>query len=424
MNMPRNPKKYLNFREQIKSKVVRIKNKNPNLGNYGYLARVGGSTIGLYTGTGVNSGYLDWIMYSLDGGKYIFVNKMDGVILKYTSGDKYITDTDNYTDSLAEQWTLETDANDLNVYYIRHVDTGFLLQASDVESLYDEYYAVYPGATEPDLDAPYTNDSYTNQIRWTIEFVTDFNLPEKPQINELPGFPQLTASNRNKDLPDTSPVLTGWTLIPTPMVTDGSRTLQQRLQDAPYYILQKKQYWTKLFQITVHPNDDFHKTVKYEQTDTEKTTMTSATGITVTKDAGFTFGLNALSGGSGSIKETVKNDLRVTESQSVQKRTETENKIEFTNNYGVDMDIAKYVLQTELTLYLPLTEDRADDVLVSRYIYNDPNIIQTTAYMPQTSETLEMMKNQKRTRLKAHLDSDVIRDTGDPNVDPNCSNPF
>ncbi|MDA1775344.1 hypothetical protein PDJ95_29290 [Bacillus cereus] len=409
MNNPKKPKKFLEIQKIFKNNIVKIRNKSN-----GVLTADPNGYYAICTDDS-NSTNQQWIIYPLDGGQYIIVNMGVGKVLTqpYETGDSdiplYVKSLGDYTNNIQDKWTFHTIEQDKNYYYIRNMNNGLRIQQNDIKNNY---------IINND------DEEFKNSVAWTFEKVEELNIPEQPKLEDLDRFPQLTKDNYQTSLKDTDPKLTGWTLLPAPMVIDNNLNLKQQLEDSPYYILEKYQNWSKLFQMPIHPNENLEKKINHEVDKTEENSMEKSTGISVSVDGGFNFGANAISG-TANLRQTIKNNLHVTESQTLQTRNDITTTIEYNNNLTETIYIAKYILQTELKI-IGINDDR----IINKYVYDEPNFAQTTAYIEPSEDqnNNNLVKNRViKSGVTSHMVAPYIirTDEDDPEkYSPVCTEPF
>ncbi|MEC2866600.1 hypothetical protein BK767_18155 [Bacillus thuringiensis serovar kyushuensis] len=390
MNSPKKNLKHNNFLELIKNKILYIVNPENQNQNPGFIylqpSSASSEDVTLSTKDVTVDGEefeseIHWIIYPLDGGQYIIANLDHGKVLSMTDSEyedlhDSSIELEEYTGNPNQHWSFETNEENISYYVIRNIRYGYLIG-------YGYPFKPYVVPTPNEIRKNPNN----LLLNWTFEESKNIYIPSNPTIETLDSFPKLTSENYNRQLPDQTPRrLTGWTTLPAPLVKDGHRTLKQQLQDTPYYVLEKYQYWKKLRQTALEGQQSDTQQIKYEQTDTTSQTIAQTTGITVTKDAGFSFGLGSILGGSGSIRQQITNNLNVSESQTTEVRIDTENTDEYHNPFNSVLYYAKYILMTELVLKRPAQNNQDNDIEISRYIYNDPNTVQTSAYSKEQEE--------------------------------------
>ncbi|XLP22167.1 RICIN domain-containing protein [Bacillus toyonensis] len=181
--------------------------------------------------------------------------------------------------------------------------------------------------------------------QWSFQEVGPFELPTPIQTQSLPDVPQYTSADEGT-LPDqTDPVITAYTLMPCITVNDNNWSSITKITDSPYYMLTKTQYWKKIDSHTFAPNTKYTSTTEYGMTQTDQESMTETISISVTADAGFSFGKM-----SNSISTTVTNELQVSKSTTTELMTDLTTTEEISNPYKYEIKWTKYALVTQYDL--------------------------------------------------------------------------
>ncbi|WP_414143408.1 hypothetical protein [Bacillus mycoides] len=110
-------------------------------------------------------------------------------------------------------------------------------------------------------------------------------------------------------------------------------------------MLTKTQYWKKIDSHTFAPNTTYTSQTEYGMNQTNQESMTQTTSISVTADAGFSFGKM-----SSSISTTMTNELQVSKSTTTELMTEVTTKEEINNPYTYEIKWTKYALVTQYDL--------------------------------------------------------------------------
>ncbi|SFQ92148.1 Insecticidal Crystal Toxin, P42 [Bacillus mycoides] len=188
---------------------------------------------------------------------------------------------------------------------------------------------------------PYDYHGASNQ-KFTLERSGSVSVT-KPTIGTLPPAPDFKTTDLNEILPDnTEPVITHATYLPYFMVKDPYYNNQQKMQNSPYYILVRRQYWEKVTQRIVGAGESY----KYEQktgvSRTDQTSMTETTEIAIGADMGFMF-----KGFSVGLSTSITKTLSVTKSTSTTESTEKTETVTDSNPFMHTIARAKYMLINE-----------------------------------------------------------------------------
>nr|WLN44374.1 Tpp insecticidal protein [Bacillus thuringiensis] len=199
-----------------------------------------------------------------------------------------------------------------------------------------------PGASTSN-DAPVIEYNFNNAVnqKFTFERVKNFQVPS-PSIGTLPPAPDFK-NDINELLPDrTNPIITSFSNIPYIMANDKTFNSHQQIQSSPYYKLVKIQYWEKVTQRILGPQDsyDYKKTKGISRTD--QVSMTETVSMSVGVDFGFMF-----KGFSASLSTKITRELSVTKSTSTTEMTEETYTESYKNPFNYELARAQYMLVNE-----------------------------------------------------------------------------
>lgn len=188
---------------------------------------------------------------------------------------------------------------------------------------------------------PYNYSGSSNQ-KFKLELSGTASV-KPPQLGTLPNAPDFRTNDLNEILPDnTTPVITHATYLPYFMVKDPYYNAQQKMQNSPYYILVRRQYWEKITQRIVGAGESY----KFEQTTgvsrTDQTSMTETTEISIGADLGFMF-----KGFSAGLSTSITKTLSVTKSTSTTESTSKTETVTDSNPFMHTIARAKYMLINE-----------------------------------------------------------------------------
>lgn len=357
MNSPKKSTKYVHFLKQMKKTCFRIRSQSGEM-----MIGLGNNTAVSYT-KNAGSGNDMWIVYPIDSGKYIIVNVLYGGVLDIQyRNEELVICINEYMSFPQQHWSLETVDTHLAYYKIRNLDIGMTIE----KHRQDPYM--------------YLNDLDTNNENtyWTFEEFGNMYVPIPSQCEQIDRFPQY--KKQNDDLPmKTRPRLVGWTLFPSILV-QGNRSFTQQLQECPYYILEKYQYWMKLHDIALLPKEKKIMTYTCGITEAVQTSLGEQIGIAIHLDSGIRFVLDGPER-TYPIKKQMIQDLKISESQTEKKMIAKTEKVTYQNPFHFDfLYYAKYILTTEFILKYKVPNNKESYVEINQWMYTDPQTIQTTVY--------------------------------------------
>ncbi|MCD2338586.1 MULTISPECIES: RICIN domain-containing protein [Bacillus] len=201
---------------------------------------------------------------------------------------------------------------------------------------------VKSGSTKDDTPIiPYNYSGASNQ-KFSLENSGTASV-KPPELGDLPNSPDFKTNDLNEILPDnTTPVITHATYLPYFMVKDPYYNTQQKMQNSPYYILVRRQYWEKISQRIVGAGESY----KYEQTTgvarTDQISMTETTEIAIGADLGFMF-----KGFSANLSTSITKTLSVTKSTSTTESVSKTETVTDSNPFMYTIARAKYMLINE-----------------------------------------------------------------------------
>jgi hypothetical protein len=191
-----------------------------------------------------------------------------------------------------------------------------------------------------------------NQL-FEIIGVEQLNVPPQSTTGVIGDIPRFTSMEQ--DLKDSAPVLVAEMLYPYFLVED-SLPNSTKIQQHPYYIMRKSQFWKKLYQQEFPAGQGVKQTAKYTvgMKQTEVEVMEKTIGFSIGSDVGLFFSEKL----KGLFTVSVTGGLKVTKTSS-NERSKSEEKIdEVTFSTGSGVVLAKFALANEYSIH------RADDVLV------------------------------------------------------------
>lgn len=176
-----------------------------------------------------------FVFYQLDDGNFLIANKGNGRVLEVVPNAQngFVTISSIYSGSnLGQRIRLERQTND----NFRLISQG---RAINVCGQFAQQYTSIT-AVVPSWDS-------TRLFRFRTENMNPISLPNLPEPTNLEPLPQLTGLNDSGLSPRDAPrAIIGSTLIPCIFVKDVI-PLEQRIKTSPYYVLQYRQYWHRLW---------------------------------------------------------------------------------------------------------------------------------------------------------------------------------
>jgi hypothetical protein len=191
-----------------------------------------------------------------------------------------------------------------------------------------------------------------NQL-FEIISVEQLNVPPQSTTGVVGDIPRFTSIAQN--LKDSDPVLVAEMPYPYFLVED-SLPHSTRIQQTPYYIMRKSQFWKKLYQEEFPAGQGVKRTAKYTigMKQTESREMETTVAFSIGADFGLLFGEKF----KGLLTASVERGLKTTESSSNETSASEEKADEVTFNTGSGLVLAKFALATVYSIH------RADGVLV------------------------------------------------------------
>ncbi|HHT7228264.1 TPA: RICIN domain-containing protein [Bacillus cereus] len=308
----------------------------------------------------------EWIVFPIDGEKFIITNRFNGKVAAVSESAKDANNMfvyDYLPETPDQQWSIETVAD--NYYKIRNSFNG-------------KVAAVSGGAKDPNNMFVYDNIPSASDQQWTPILVGSFNLPVAPELEELDAHPVYT--NATDNLPDTTPErLVGWTLVPCIMVNDNNWSDATKINTSPYYILEKRQYWTRLENLALAPGESTHSSYTYGTTTHVQTSLEHTLGFTISKDSGMNFSEGGM-GITKDLKMQFHEELKMsfsTSTENMKSSTETHDQ---TNPFNTTLVYSKYILATRFVLKRVIDNPNDKDVIAKSWEYTDQKHIRITSY--------------------------------------------
>lgn len=270
-----------------------------------------------------------WIIFALDGGLYAITNRNSGYVADVEGGntkDGTKVLQWNYQNAVNQKWSFTSNSN---AYLIMSHQSGKVMAVKNASIDNGAEIVMWGGVTPNHL--------------WTFQPLETFSLPAAPTVGTLPDIPRFTSPGQN--LPDlTNPVVTGYTYFPCIMVED-TWGVALKSKETPYYLLKKQEYWEKVFQQDIAAHDTIEREEISGMRTTEQQTMEKTVGITVARDAGFSF-----KGFSSSISRQVTAELKVMYSVTTEVMKQYTTKYTYTNPTAINTSYAKYQRVVEYLL--------------------------------------------------------------------------
>ncbi|WP_028595059.1 RICIN domain-containing protein [Paenibacillus assamensis] len=287
--------------------------------------------------TGVNLHYpfyvdnQKYIFFPLDGGLYAIVNKSSGKATSFANWEAEQLVQQTWTGATRQQWYLRALGN--NDFEIVNQENGKV--------------ASYGArGSEEFVDLDHANSSDPNRVFRLSATNTSITLPTLPAIGTRPNAPVYTTQNVNEQLPDTSSsAVVGATLLPFIVVQDNQASDYTKINNSPYYVLVKEEYWEKTFSAVVPPGLTYNYSFTSGVSSEDQRTLTDTLSITVGADFGFAF--KAI---TASLRTEITKSLQTSVSSTTSKATEETISTTVTNTSGVTTGYTGYQLVTKYTL--------------------------------------------------------------------------
>ncbi|ANS52219.1 hypothetical protein BM86_24200 [Bacillus thuringiensis] len=351
MNIPEKQTKYLYFLKMFQHKIIKIHNYTNGM----MLISPHTELVHLYDES-LSPGK-NWIIYPLDGGKYIFANLYNGFALHFDHIHRSPTVcTKKYHAIPQQHWSLETMDTHLNYHLIRNIDSGLLIKAFEI-------------------DVKAIETEHNEYGGWWFEEVQSIRLPTISSFESIDSYPQYT--NSSDLLPaETIPRLIGSTLIPAIMIQENGSNPAKQIQISPYYLLEKYQYWKKIEEFSLLPGKSLDSSYLYGMIHHDQNSLKETIGIKIHQDGGIHFTNKIYP-----IKEQLLHALHMSESQTSEPMQLISETSTYENNCASTLFCTKYILTTKLVLKRTSQYDQAPDIEIHSWIYTDPQTIQTTCYV-------------------------------------------
>ncbi|PEA01791.1 toxin [Bacillus cereus] len=282
------------------------------------------------------SNYLNqqYFFFALDGGRYAIVPRSSGKPVEPIFSDirriKPLQQR-SWGGTNRQQWyLLDAPGSSVEIF---NQDYGQVASYGKDQEL--EY---------PDLDT--SNPSDPNRT-WYLQPVYQATLPQLVATKPI-GSPPQYAGDPYQVLPDQSEVTNvSNALIPCILVNDGSLSDATKVQQSPYYLMIKQQFWQKAAFGTVAPNSKRSFSFKTGSTSIDQKSMSDTLSITVGGDLGLQF-----KGASASAKFEISRQIQTVVSSTNEQMSEYTDTIEFDNSSGTTLKgISIYQLVTRYALY-------------------------------------------------------------------------
>ncbi|AXY11315.1 hypothetical protein CUC43_32385 (plasmid) [Bacillus thuringiensis LM1212] len=290
--------------------------------------------VGLYA-KGNNSINQQFYFFELDGGKLAVVPRNSGRPLEPGFGDQ----PENrivqgaWTGTISQQWALQ-DRTASSVHMFNQSDGA-------VASYGRNDQEQFPELNPPDPSGP------NPERAWYLEPAYQALLPNMVSTTPIPSPPEYS-SGIYEVLPDQSEVATvSNALIPCILVNDGSVSPDIKVQQSPYYLLIKQQYWQKAVFGTVSPNTTREFLFQSGTTSLDQQSMSDTINMTIGGDFGLQF--NKV---SAPAKFVISNQIQTVVSTTNEQLSGFTDTIEYRNiKKNVLVGVSIYQLVTRYVLY-------------------------------------------------------------------------
>ncbi|WP_144641536.1 RICIN domain-containing protein [Bacillus cereus] len=296
------------------------------------LATSDGNTNNVFVYTDLGSNDQQWAFFKLDDQSYRIVNKANGQTLATTAPEnnvfvyKHLPSQDQHWTTMDKQGHVKF--KNLNNYLVLASEShkGNVFVYNEIDSAQDQL--------------------------WDMTPVDSLVMPTLPTDFKKLG-PSPTYSSPNDVFPkDDTRVLVGATLIPYFMVNDGNISQGKLVQDNPYYVMEHYQNWHLLDEKTLAPGGEETLTLHTGIRETDQTTITQKSGITIAADAGFNFPIVPAGRAdgpfptvTGDLKSTITNELDVAQSHTSEKMQDTTEIQSVRNPFQEQLQYAKFAIK-------------------------------------------------------------------------------
>ncbi len=176
-----------------------------------------------------------FVFYQLDDGNFLIANKGNGRVLEVVPNAQngFVTISSIYSGSNIDQ----------RIRMARQNNDQFRLISQDrAINVCGNFVQQYTSIT-----AVRSTSDNNHLFRFRTENMSPITLPNLPENTNLEPLPELTGLNDTGFSPAQAPrAVIGSTLIPCLFVNDVI-PLNQRIKTSPYYVLQYRQYWHRLW---------------------------------------------------------------------------------------------------------------------------------------------------------------------------------
>ncbi|WP_242266563.1 MULTISPECIES: hypothetical protein [unclassified Bacillus cereus group] len=338
-----------------------------------------GLTYNMSVGSSLNDATeQQWIIYPVDGNRYILANRLTGTVAtvspEHLNPDNMLTEF--YTGYNGQYWLAQKIQN--SNYKLKNNLTGKVATISK--------------------DGPNANNMITDasgnglEQQWALERVEDFLLPDTPSLATDAG-PVPRYETGQETLPKTTPKkLVGYTLVPAVMVKDNDWDPAYQINESPYYILKRYQYWLRLIDTPIDPLTSTKTHYSYGIETDKQVTNEQTIGFSISTDAGMNFkagtsnkdtGATSEFGVTSDIKQQFHQELKMTISTTNKQMESYSVEKEVVNPYRQAIQYAKYILATDLELY---RYSKGSESLVMTTSFSDQTYIKSTSYPFQINE--------------------------------------
>lgn len=209
---------------------------------------------------------------------------------------------------------------------------------------------------------------------WTIDSQSTFTLPtvQKGEYNAN-AIPSPPIPDENGNVESSSKrYLIGESLTPFYMVNDPERDIQNQIQNTPYYVMRREQYWNLIHQLVTDASSSGTETFEYEYGVTESTNLSiqDTMGITITQTSGFDYVI-----GSSSVTSSFTEELEVAFDESGTQSTISTTTTSYNITEGEPMTYCSWQLVDVYTLF----DAKGDTVKNGNWSNNTVKISETSA---------------------------------------------
>ncbi|OUR98135.1 hypothetical protein A9Q86_13830 [Flavobacteriales bacterium 33_180_T64] len=221
--------------------------------------------------------------------------------------------------------------------------------------------------------------------KWTLKAQEVFDLPELVEGTYKAGdIPSPPDPDEKGFVPEYSEhYLIGESFTPFYMVNDPDRDEENQIENTPYYVMRREQYWSLIDRVISDGSTPGKETYTYEEgvSKTTNTSIQETVGITITASLGFSY-----SGASIGVEGTYSKQLQVQKDQGGTESSTITKESSFDTEKG---DARVYCIWQLLDVY---TLENADGDEVKTWSDSTSTIQKNSAVISKENITQHLIK--------------------------------